>query len=56
MDTVEAARPTVVSVANPGCLLQMQWGARERKLEVPMVHPVEILARAYPRPTEGTGG
>jgi glycolate oxidase iron-sulfur subunit len=49
MDTVEDAHPTVVSVSNPGCLLQMQWGARERGIAAPMLHPVEIVARAYPR-------
>ena len=50
METVEAARPTVVSVGNPGCLLQMERGARRRGITAPMLHPVEILARAYPRP------
>ena len=50
MDTVLAVTPTVVAVGNPGCLLQMQKGARERGLAIPMRHPVEIVARAYPRP------
>jgi glycolate oxidase iron-sulfur subunit len=49
MDSVEAVSPTVVAVGNPGCLLQMQVGARARGLAAPMRHPVEIVARAYPR-------
>ncbi len=49
MDAVAAVHPTLVAVANPGCLLQMQWGARQRAMTARMVHPVEILARAYPR-------
>ncbi len=49
MDTVAEAHPTIVSVSNPGCLLQMRWGARARGIEAPMLHPVEIIARAYPR-------
>jgi glycolate oxidase iron-sulfur subunit len=53
MDAVAAVTPTVVAVANPGCLLQMQKGARERGMTAPMRHPVEILARAYPRPKGG---
>ncbi len=49
MDSVEAVAPTVVAVGNPGCLLQMQIGQRARGLAAPMRHPVEIVARAYPR-------
>jgi Fe-S oxidoreductase len=55
MDAVTAVAPTVVAVGNPGCLLQMQKGARERGIEAPMRHPVEIVARAYPRPKRAGG-
>ncbi len=36
----------VVAAANPGCLLQIAWGCRQRGLDVTLVHPVELLARA----------
>jgi glycolate oxidase iron-sulfur subunit len=36
----------VVAAANPGCLLQIAWGCRERGLDVAIVHPVELLAKA----------
>jgi len=36
----------VVAAANPGCLLQIASGCRERGLDVTLVHPVELLARA----------
>ena len=36
----------VVAAANPGCLLQIARGCRERGLDVTLVHPVELLARA----------
>ncbi len=49
IDAVVAARPTVVAAGNAGCLLQMQRGAKRRGLDLPMRHPVEIVARAYPR-------
>jgi glycolate oxidase iron-sulfur subunit len=49
IDAVVAVHPTVVSVGNAGCLLQMERGARRRDLAVPMRHPVDIVARAYPR-------
>jgi len=49
MDAVVAVRPTVVAVGNAGCLLQMQRGGRRRGLVVRMRHPVDLVARAYPR-------
>ena len=55
MEAVAAVTPTVVAVGNPGCLLQMTKGARERAMAVPMRHPVEIVARAYPRSDDGRG-
>jgi glycolate oxidase iron-sulfur subunit len=36
----------VVAAANPGCLLQIAQGCRARGLDVTLVHPVELLARA----------
>ncbi|MEK7701904.1 MAG: heterodisulfide reductase-related iron-sulfur binding cluster [candidate division NC10 bacterium] len=37
---------TVVATGNPGCLLQIAQGCRARGLDVEIVHPVELLARA----------
>jgi glycolate oxidase iron-sulfur subunit len=36
----------VVATGNPGCLLQIAQGCRQRGLDVTLVHPVELLARA----------
>ncbi|MGH7324693.1 MAG: (Fe-S)-binding protein [Candidatus Rokuibacteriota bacterium] len=36
----------VVATGNPGCLLQIAHGCRRRGLDVEVVHPVELLARA----------
>lgn len=36
----------VVAAANPGCLLHLAQGCRARALDVALVHPVELLARA----------
>jgi len=49
MDAVASVSPTVVAVGNPGCLMQMRKGALARGMDAPMRHPVEIVARAYPR-------
>jgi Fe-S oxidoreductase len=51
--TVAEADATVVAVANPGCLLHMEAGARARGMRERFEHPLEILARAYPAPGEG---
>ena len=42
---VETGARMVVS-GNPGCLLQIAKGARARGLDLEVVHPVELLARA----------
>jgi glycolate oxidase iron-sulfur subunit len=36
----------VVATGNPGCMLQIARGCRERGVEVEVVHPVELVARA----------
>lgn len=42
---VEAGARTVVT-GNPGCLLQIASGCRRRGLDVEVIHPVTLLARA----------
>jgi glycolate oxidase iron-sulfur subunit len=48
LETVRESQATLVAVANPGCLLHMEAGARREGLAVRLIHPLEILARAYP--------
>jgi glycolate oxidase iron-sulfur subunit len=51
----EAVRDTgvaVVASANPGCTMQISAGLRELGADVEVVHPVELLDRAY-RATSG---
>lgn len=38
---------TVVATANPGCLLQIINGAKQRGLNLRVAHPVTLLAEAY---------
>jgi glycolate oxidase iron-sulfur subunit len=42
----------VVATGNPGCLVQIAKGCRERGLDMEVVHPVELLARAVGRDSE----
>jgi len=47
---VQAIRETqaqVVATGNPGCLLQIGAGVRAARLPVEVLHPIELLARAY---------
>ncbi len=39
-------RPDAVVSANPGCMLQMEAGLRERGRRIPALHVVEVLDRA----------
>jgi glycolate oxidase iron-sulfur subunit len=48
LESIEAVAPDMVVASNPGCMLHMARGARERGIAAPMVHLVEVLARAHP--------
>lgn len=47
MRHIESTGATVVATGNPGCLLQLVTGCRQRGLELRVVHPVTLLAEAY---------
>jgi glycolate oxidase iron-sulfur subunit len=49
VDHIVATRAQVVATGNPGCLLQLINGARERGLELRVAHPITLLAEAYRR-------
>jgi len=48
LDAIAASGAQVVATANPGCMLWLARGLRERGLAVPVVHPVSLLAEALP--------
>ena len=47
MDALEAADPDLIASGNPGCLMQLRRGVRERGLRARVVHPIELLDQAY---------
>jgi glycolate oxidase iron-sulfur subunit len=47
MRHIAAAKPDAIATGNPGCLLQLGWGAKRAGLAVEVLHPVELLERAY---------
>ena len=49
VDHIVATRAQVVATGNPGCLLQLINGCRERGVEIRVAHPITLLAEAYRR-------
>ncbi|MBI3844147.1 MAG: (Fe-S)-binding protein, partial [Planctomycetes bacterium] len=47
IDCIAEAKPDVVAAGNPGCLLQIVVGAKRRGLRIEVVHPIELVDRAY---------
>jgi glycolate oxidase iron-sulfur subunit len=47
MDALLAADPEVIATGNPGCMMQLAHGIRQRGSRARVVHPVEILDAAY---------
>ena len=54
LDRIEQVDPEIVIASNPGCLLHMQRGARERGYDVRMAHLLDVLGEAYPPPAPAT--
>jgi len=47
MDNVLATGARAVVAPNPGCTMQLAYGARRRGVELELVHVVDLLDRAY---------
>ncbi|MDP6593362.1 MAG: heterodisulfide reductase-related iron-sulfur binding cluster [Candidatus Marinimicrobia bacterium] len=47
MRFIEASGADCVVTANPGCQIQLEWGARQYDLNMEVLHIVELLDRAY---------
>jgi glycolate oxidase iron-sulfur subunit len=47
VSAIRETAPDVVATGNPGCIVQIQAGVREADLDVEVLHPIELLDRAY---------
>jgi glycolate oxidase iron-sulfur subunit len=47
MQSLSAADPDYVATGNPGCLMQLRAGVAAAGLRAAVVHPIELLDRAY---------
>jgi glycolate oxidase iron-sulfur subunit len=45
--SLAAADPDLIATGNPGCLMQLRSGVAAAGLRAQVVHPIELLARAY---------
>ncbi len=54
MDDIASTGATTVATANPGCMMQIETGLRQRALRGNVVHVIELLDQALTRGSEGT--
>jgi glycolate oxidase iron-sulfur subunit len=47
MDNVAQTQAEIVATGNPGCIMQIAMGVRQRGLPMTVVHPVQLLDEAY---------
>ncbi len=47
MNNIAATGAEAIAAGNPGCMMQIALGIRERGLKMEVVHPVELLDQAY---------
>jgi glycolate oxidase iron-sulfur subunit len=47
MKNIAATRASIIATGNPGCMMQIALGARERGMNLEVVHPVQLLDEAY---------
>ena len=47
MNNIAATGAQIIATGNPGCMMQIALGARQRGLDIDVVHPVELLDQAY---------
>jgi glycolate oxidase iron-sulfur subunit len=55
VDDIKASGAELVISANPGCILQIQKGLRERGLEIPVKHIATALDEALNRTAQDSG-
>jgi glycolate oxidase iron-sulfur subunit len=47
MQNIIATGTDIIATGNPGCMMQIAMGARERGLPLTVMHPVQLLDEAY---------
>ena len=50
LESIQASGADTVATANPGCIMQIGAGLLMRGIDVDVVHPIELLDKAYTNP------
>jgi glycolate oxidase iron-sulfur subunit len=53
IEHIQAARPDVITTGNPGCIMQLRAGVQAAQLNIPVVHPMELLDASYQAASTG---
>ena len=46
MEKIQRAGIEILATGNPGCMFQFRYGAQRFRMNLEVVHPVELLARS----------
>jgi glycolate oxidase iron-sulfur subunit len=47
MARIASIKPQLIVTGNPGCILQLRQGVAQHQFVAEVLHPIEVLARAY---------
>jgi glycolate oxidase iron-sulfur subunit len=47
MNNIEKTGASIIVTSNPGCMMQIAMGARQRGIDLEVMHPVQLLDEAY---------
>ncbi len=47
MNNIAATGADIIATGNPGCMMQIALGARQRDLNLEVVHPIQLLDQSY---------
>lgn len=47
MNNIEVTGADTIATGNPGCMMQIALGARQRGIQMQVVHPIQLLDEAY---------
>jgi glycolate oxidase iron-sulfur subunit len=47
MENIAATGAYIIATGNPGCMMQIALGARERGMDIDVVHPIQLIDEAY---------
>jgi len=47
MDNIAATGASAIATGNPGCMMQIALGVRDRGMAIDVVHPIQLIDEAY---------